>query len=414
MRNVSLQIVSIVLLVSIVPIAITGCWNRREPVGLLFPTLLGFDIEENGEYLVLAQFPNPTVRSGAGAQSGGGGGQPLSFWLNTGKGRTPYDALKDLALTTSRLVTLTHVTVVLISERLARSGIGPVVELLLRNHELRLIARAAVVEGDMRALLESELPLEPTPGLGIHRMLEFVRSERSQIPEGDLLEKIRELSHPGHDPLFMRVTVLPAAEEQTFTDPSVTQGQVAKPIARIHGSAVFRKDKMVGWLNDHESAGANWLLGSIVRTTLVTEAPHGEGLVTIEVKQISCEVKPVISGDRIGMDVKIGAAARIQDVTSHTMGNISLDTEDRETVRWLTEKTVEWIERDVDAALKKAKELGADVFAFGNLVYRKKPEIWNSVVQDRWDEFFQALDVNVQVEVHVRRPGLIAPSLTPR
>ncbi|MFY9486273.1 MAG: Ger(x)C family spore germination protein [Bacillota bacterium] len=408
-RNVCFRITLIALIISITSVTMTGCWNRREPVGLLFPTLLGFDIDETGEYIVFAQFPNPTVASGAAA-NGGGGGRSLSFWVNIGRGQTPYSALKDLALTTSRLISLTHVTVLLISEKLARQGIGPIVELFLRNHELRLIVRTAIVEGSITDLLESELPLEPTPGLGMHRMLEFIRDERSQIPEGNLLEKLREMAEPGHDPMFMRMTVLPAAKEQSFTDPGTTQGEMAKPIVKIHGSAVFRKDKMVGWLDDHESGGANWVLGTISRATYVVAAPQHDCLVTIELLQRSREVKPLISGDEIGVNVKIGAIARVQDIT----GRIPVDRDDRETVEWLTQEVVGHIENDVQLALSKARELGADVFGFGNLIYRKEPRVWEQIGEDRWHELFQTLKVNVDVEVHVRRPGLVISSFTPR
>lgn len=381
---------------------------------LLFPILLAFDIDENGYFEVLAQFANPSLGAGLTGSHGGSGGQALPFWLNSGKGMTPFDALKNLALTSSREVTLTHVGVILISERLARRGIGPVLELLLRNHELRLTARTAVVEGDLRHLLESELPLEPTPGMGIRRMLEYVRAARSQVPEGNLLEKIRELTHPGEDPLFTRITVLPAAEDQTYVDPSSTQGEVAKAIARIQGSAAFDRDKMVGWMDETETLGANWILDTVVRAAIVVEAPERKGLVTVELWQSLRQMKSVIYGDRISIEVKIGAIGTVQDIVSGTVGDVSLDFDDNEALQWLTREAAASIEDAIYKALSKAKELRVDVFGFGNLIYRKHPRVWDEIIQGRWDEFFRSLEVDVQVEVIIRRPGLSTKAITPR
>ena len=167
---------------------------------------------------------------------------------------------------------------------------------------------------------------------------------------------------------------------------------------------------MVGWLDDHESRGANWVLGTISRATYVVAAPQHDCLVTIELLQRSREVKPLISGDEIGVNVKIGAVARVQDIT----GRIPVDRDDRETVEWLTQEVVGHIENDVQLALSKARELGADVFGFGNLIYRKEPRVWEQIGEDRWHELFQTLKVNVDVEVHVGRPGLVISSFTPR
>jgi spore germination protein KC len=405
---------SALLLTVAIALFVPGCWDRREPEVLLFPLLLGFDINESGQYEVLAQFPNPSVGAGTASPGGGSGGQALPFWLNLAAGETPFDALRNLALTSSRDVTLTHVGVILISERLARRGIGPVLELLLRNHELRLTARTAIVEGDIKALLESELPLEPTPGMGIQRMLEYTRTARSQVPEGNLLEKIREFSHPGHDPLFMRITVMPTALGQTYVDPSSTEGEVAKPIARIHGSAAFRQDRMVGWMDDNETLGANWVLDTVVRAVSVVKAPENKGLVTVELRQTMSQVKPIIHGDTISIEVKIGAVGRVQDIVSETVGDVSLDFDQHETLQWLTQEVSEEVEKVILQALTRAKELGSDVFGFGHLIYRKHPRVWEEVVRDRWDEIFRTLDVDVQVEIIIRRPGLSTSAIIAR
>ncbi len=382
---------------------------------MVFPTVMAFDRRDNGLFEVFAQFPNPTARTGGGTQAQAGGGSvSVPFWLNSGTGRTPYEAIKDITLTTSRRLSLSHVDVVLISERLARQSIAPVFELFLRNYELRLISQIAVVEGDLRSLLESELPLEPTPGLGLLRMLENVRTERSEIPNGNMLDKIRILSFPGFDITIIRIKVLNAADRQALIDPGSTGGGIAKPVVEIGGSAAFDGDKMVGWLEDREVCGTNWLLGNVSRSQAVVELPQGKGLVSLELKQSGCQLKPLVSDGQVGIFAKIGLLARIQDVTNTSSEGARLDPEDPEVVRSLARQTAQHVREDIEQAISKARELGADVFGFGNLIYRREPKMWDEIVKGQWDEFFKTINVTLDIEVGIRRPGRSMSSITSR
>lgn len=395
-----------------------GCWDRREPESLVFPSILGIDVAEDELFEVIALIPNPSARAGGAAGITGGGAFAVPFWVNSGRGHTPFEALKQLALTTSRQINLSHVDVILISEKLARRGIGPVLELYLRSPDIRLIAEVAVVEGDLRNLLESEIPLEPTPALGLLAMLEFTRQERSQIPRGDFLEKAKLMTFPGIDPVFVRFTVLKATATETSTDSGSAQGQsqsqVPKPVVKIHGAAAFDDDRMVGWFEDRESVGVNWLLGGISRTIVSVDSPRG-GVITLELKQSGVKVTPVVSGNSISMEVKVGALARVQDAAAHGHSeHIVFDSEDPELVKSVTDRVAQAVRNDIELALKKARELEVDPFGFGNTIYRKKPQFWNEVVHGRWIEMFKTVEVNLEIEVFLRRPGLVMSSITPR
>ena len=349
----------------------------------------------------------------------------MPFWVNTGRGHTPFEALKDLALTTSRQVNLSHVDVILISEKLARHGIDGVVDLYLRSPDMRLIAEIAVVEGGLKNLLESEIPLEPTPALGLLSMLEFTRQERSQIPRGDFREKLRLISLPGVDPVLVRFTVLEGAQPEAPTDSGSTQDQsqsqsqgqgqsrVPKPVVKIHGSAAFHGDRMVGWFENRESVGVNWLLNSISRTIVTVDSPRG-GVITLELKQSGCQITPVVSGESSAWaQARVGRSESTRSSSSHSDHTV-FDGDDPEMVKSVTDRVAQAVRHDIELALARARELGVDPFGFGNVIYRKHPQFWSEVVKDRWREMFKTVEVNLEVEVFLRRPGLVTSSIIPR
>ena len=90
------------------------------------------------------------------------------------------------------------------------------------------------------------------------------------------------------------------------------------------------------------------------------------------------------------------------------------DSEDPELVKSVTDRVAQAVRNDIELALKKARELEVDPFGFGNTIYRKKPQFWNEVVQGRWIEMFKTVEVNLEIEVFLRRPGLVMSSITPR
>lgn len=57
------------------------------------------------------------------------------------------------------------------------------------------------------------------------------------------------------------------------------------------------------------------------------------------------------------------------------------------------------------SALRRTREMRADVFGFGWCLYRKQPQQWFAL-RERWDEVYGRPPVDVQVGVKLRAEGL--------
>jgi len=61
----------------------------------------------------------------------------------------------------------------------------------------------------------------------------------------------------------------------------------------------------------------------------------------------------------------------------------------------------------MEAVVKKAQEeYNADIFGFGNQIYKKHPGLWKKIGKD-WDRIFPLVEVNYDVKVTLRRTGII-------
>lgn len=401
----------ILIAMAIVSMIVGGCWDRREPEELIAALAIGFDIDDEGLYDVVIQYSNPSTITGAegggqgGSETESGGGQTRTFWTYSAKGRTPFEAIRNLAPEVTRLTTLSHIQILLISEKLARHGIGPIVDLYERNMELRPSVISAVVEGDLKHCLDMDLPLEIIPATGLARLFRLIASERSMLTNGKFLDKIILLGRPGQEVTITRLQVLGESGDQKGNGTQHT-GSPSPPV-RVHGGSAFRGEKMVGWLDMDESRGWNWIMGKVRRGPMLIPVPERNSIITLDLIGSKSVVTPVIKGKDISIRLEIKACSRIEDETNLDGKIEKIDFGDPDIIRMLREGFSKDVREKTEIALARAKDLKADIFGFGNLVYRKHPKVWKDWAGDNWGEIFENIEVEIDIETKISRPGLI-------
>ena len=404
------RLLKAIIVLSLVSFLLTGCWDGREPQNLTHAVLLAFDIDDQGNYEALVQFPGPAVTGGGGGEGGGAGGDggKSPFCTNSAKGETPFAAIRNLSPTTSRLTSLSHLRILLISEKLARHGIGAVIDLLEKDRELRLSLHVAVVEGDLKQLLTAPFPLESTPAMGLEHLVRFSKYERSITPNAPFLDSLRELTRPGEEMLLARIEVLPtepaAAEKPAQGDQSPAGSP--KPPALVAGGAVFQGEKMVDWFDIDATRGWMLIKGKAQRGPVVVKSPDGEGYITINIFNSQATLTPVVQDGKVRMQVKVTVHGRVQDQTSARGDLSSLDWQNPQMLNLLKNNFAEVIRGCIEVSLARAQKLGVDVFGCGNAVYRKHPHEWEKI-GERWPEIFPTIPVDITVKTMIHRPGRI-------
>lgn len=383
----------------------TGCWNRREPELLGIVLAVGFDYDqERGLYQVFAQLANPIALGGAGGDGGGGGGAggKKPFWTVDAKGRTPFEAIRNLIEVSSRELFWAHCRVVLFSENLARRGLKDIFDLFERERQFRLIVKPVVIDGDLRQIMEADFPLEETGGRGMDRFIVTTRFERGIFPERNLNELLVVLSQPGQEMLAGRLEVL---ESEKKSGEKGGEAGIAPP-ARIGGSALFRGDRMVGWANARQTQGWAFATGRAFRSNFVIESPATGSNVNIEVHRHKAKMS--LSGDdknwKIKMEVKL--YGRVTEFDGH-----EILSDESELTRSLERRAATTARNRIEDILSRAQELKSDIFGFGNLIYRKNPRLWEKI-GPRWDEeIFPRLKIDLKVNFVILRAGLIKDPL---
>ncbi|MFD2611837.1 Ger(x)C family spore germination protein [Paenibacillus gansuensis] len=392
---------AMILLLPIVMITLflPGCWNRRELNDLAITLGLGLDKEENGNYTVSAQVVNP---SSIGGKSRGGGATPAVVY--TAEGRTILEAVRKMTKQTPREIYSAHLRVLVIGERLAKEGVAPALDYLARDHEIRndfyiLVARRTTAQKVLRIFT----PLETVPAQKMFNSL--TTSEQVWAPSigiylDDLLSRVISKNMW---PVLTGVEIAgPVSEGE-----SLDSMQTIDPPARltIGNLAVFKKDRLVAWLNEKESKGYNYIMDNVKNTVGHVRCPKG-GVFNAEVVKADTKFKGSLEHNKPVIDVHSVIEANVAEVMCDA--DIS-DVKVMQQLEWAGRKAVLDI---MESSVQKAKSCKCDVFGFGETFHRKHPQQWKRMEKE-WDEMFPRVKVRYHVGYTLRRTGTLNKAIRP-
>lgn len=372
------------LLVILLPVFIlSGCWDSIEIQNLAIITAAAIDSEENHKVKVSVQIFIPrTITSGESGEDPSLG----STFVREGIGKNLAEAISVLQTNIPRKLFWGQCKIFIFGHDLAKTGIRKELDFLIRHPAPRINSNLYVSEGKASNLLKLIPPLERYSG--------EVLSKFSQHQEvgvdttlSDISKDLTEASQSFSLPYIKRLKSDEYARKSYETIPTIV------------GTAIFKKDKMIGNIDLEETRVLLWLSRKIQRSTVSIKPEENENEVIMMPTSGSVRFKPQIINNQWIMNIQIQVAASI--IQNETF--LSLLQED---VITKLEKGLENKLRDrISKTLEKIqKEYQADVVGFGRRFHQKYPEQWKKV-KDHWDEKFPEVDVKLSVNATIKRSG---------
>lgn len=383
----------IIFLLSLNIFLIAGCWDRNEPEDLGIVTGLGIDQGSGGKIRIIIQ----TLNTSALSKTGGGRGVEFEKgYRNTAvEGDTIADALNKLVDLTATKRFLSHTNLFIISEDLARQrGIQDIVDFMERDPQIRLDAWFIVSRGSLNNLLDVPGRLTASPCQRISDIVKFNNDAFSYAPL-KVAEFVRLLESESGQPYTGLVEIQPNPSFTNDKGHGILDGTVPEPMQNtvMNGTAVFKGDKMVGWLNRNESKGLLWLRGDTKQGTLTFSPPGKEPKkVTTIIRRAKSTLEPEIRDGQVYMTVKVKVDTFLDDNQAGVQPDKPAELGKVESAQGVE------IKHEIQAALDKAQqEYQVDIFGFGEAVHRKYPREWKQMKKD-WAGIFPTVKVKVQVK----------------
>ncbi|MDR6880896.1 Ger(x)C family spore germination protein [Bacillus sp. 3255] len=376
-------------------VMLSGCWNRREMNELAINMGLGIDKLGDG-YRITAQVVVPRE---VASKQGSGGQAPVTVYQSSGK--TIYEALRRITEESPRRLYLSHLRVLILGENLAKEGFAPVLDFLSRNHEMRTDFFIVVAMGSpAEDILKVLTPIEEVPSNKLFTSL--TESGKVWAPTTTItLDKVlNDLVREGRNPVLTTVRMV-----GTMTK-TVKNIAITEPNARIRyaGLAVFKKDKLIGWLDETDSKGYSYITDKVDSTVGPITCPEG-GVMNLETIRSKTKMTGRVVEGHPEITIEIHSEGNIGEV------QCAADLKKPETIDQLEKIANERIQKIVKHTLAVAQTTyKSDIFGFGDTIRRSNPKDWD-LVKKNWEDEFPKTAVQVKSDFQIRRVGTVTNSI---
>lgn len=384
-----------------------GCYGYHEVDESAYILALGLDRGRENLLSISAQVAIP--RNIAGGEGGGGGGEGETFMVVTMEAPTLLSALEMINSVVDRRADLSHTKAIIFSRDLAEEDISRYFAPLARFRQFRRHTYIMVANASPRELLERNDPLlENNPAkfyellMGGNRYTEF-------IPLTQFHHFYLEAISPLEEPFAVLVGLQrdepgPASREHR-TKGSHVAGQIPRQGGNeleVMGAAVFRGGRMVGTINGDETGYLKILHSQFRHTITSLEDPRHPGRFVIF--EITPQRPPDITVDINGEQTAISANIHLEaDIMSIQSGE---NYENPELMPIIREALAQNIQGEMEELIRRCqREFRSDIFGFGNYA-RGEVTTWDQLLALDWPRRFPEAQVNVAVEVQIRRVGL--------
>ncbi len=368
------RMVLLLLIVSL--LSAPGCWGRVEFPQAVVVGGSGMDMEADGSIITSFQLILPPGKE-----------EKLSFTVVSSSAPTVSAGRRRLDLESPRYKIIDHIAAFVVGEAMAKDLVK-MVDLMLRSPHLRENTDIFVARGsDARQVLETVPVIEKSSAQALKSMIRSQDPTTGVYAEVRIIEVLSKLAAPGIEPVIPGVEIIPD-----------TSG---KKTLRLAGTAVFKKGCLAGWLNTRESRGYRWLRPRQVRGgTLTVTCPLDGEPVSLEILRASSDITPYLENGRLKFTIKVkDDAAFYEQKCNHDLFAATM-------VSQLEREAERQMRADILAAVNKAQALGSDIFGLGLALSRKQPDVWQSLEND-WETVFPAVPVAVEVDLKIRRSGLL-------
>jgi len=319
-----------------------------------------------------------------GGGGGGGGAESSRSWDLTLLGNSFFEANREFSTRLNYAPFYEHLKVIIINEKVAREGIIPPLDMILRDPEMRRRTKVFVTSEEAHKILDVTPRIDDYAAMYLADLPRNA-TKTSRMPHITDLGEVAESLHGQVD--FGLPIVISTSDE-----------------IKIIGAAAFKGDKMVGRLSGIQTIYAKWIRDAIKGGVIVIKARHNPNiLLTLELKKVKTKLRPIVDGDNVKILIKSKAVINLAE-ESETRYKDALK---QDFIKNIEQGAKDEIESNIKETIKYVQqELGADIFHFKVILQKFAPKTWEQV-EDDWYEVFRNLDIVVDVDVELEYIGTV-------
>ncbi|WP_424767794.1 Ger(x)C family spore germination protein [Paenibacillus sp. sgz302251] len=416
------RIAALLKISSLCMLLLSGCWDRQDPENIAFIMAVGVDPGPNNDYIYTFALAMPKTSSGASGGGGGGESSQKILDVYSVEGANLASALLASQSYVARRLTLKHSKAFILGEGLARQGSMPILGEVVRNNEFRRTLNIITSKGRADSYIKH---IKPTMEKDINLWFELEMDPHNigaVTPKKSRFHNfIVDMEQPGTGATTILSAIRPDIEkgatnlqdEESSSDsnsrPPMVGDQYAGSLRRsgeipidIYGSAVYRGQKLIGFLSGTETKTLNMLRGEFEPTILEFHDPSDpERNISFKVNS---QKKPSLKVKRTDDDqVRVAFLLQMEGDLISSMSNVNYTKPDQQ------KKLESAVENEL---IKRASELldktlyqwNVDCFHIGNQLRASFPTLkaWYAY---NWREHIKETKYELNIRFKMRRHG---------
>lgn len=404
----------LIIIVLLLNLFLTGCYDAREVDDEIYAISIGIDMGVDNKIRMTIQYP--TYRGGIVSQQ-----SVTSQSENAQEGSNVHtlecpsiiEGIDMLGMAVSRRVSLMHTKLLVFSEEIAKTGVGPYVSALQRFREGRNTMAVVVARNVTAAEFIEENKSNIGGTISKATELMFLQAKyNNYFPYVQFRDFYQAILSPYKQAIaiyggvndFNKLGKEKVKNPLLLTKDGFMPGELPRQgVAKREyaGAAVFDSDRMVGALDSYEIKYYLMIIGRFSKGAMTFEDPDNpEMAVVLDIRNSRMpRIKAYLKNEKSVIDVTVPLEADIVSIQSRS------NYENSKGMYMLNSYTEQLIEEDMKKLIKKTqKEYRADIFGFGRYMAANFATI-QEFENLNWLSHYCETEININVTVDIRRSG---------
>lgn len=374
-KNKIKKIIAVIIIICIC-MSFYGCWDYTSLNEIGIVTGVAIDKEEDNYKLTLEVVDLLKSNKQTGIK-------PLYVEC---EGTTIMEAVRNSKSISATKMFWGQIAVLILSEQMAKEeGILKCLELFLRDAEPRETIN--IIISQEKTAKDLIMAQGLTTSLNALELSDIVAEDHkvtSKTGDVQFYQAMDVLNKPG------RELVLPAfhiiKNDDFFT-------------AQSNGVVIFDEDMLIGYLSPEDTFFYLFVINEIqggVFSTQLEEDKEDRTVFEINGSKTKMDYEYDEEKDKFKIIVEIDTNVFIAE------RSLMKEPYNQKKIEEIQKEAGEYLKINIESVIKKVQiEYDSDIFAFGNLIYRKKSKLWDKVSDD-WDRYFKEIEVEIKANVHIK------------
>lgn len=365
---------------------LTGCYNYRELNDLGIVSGISIAKVDEG-YELTVEVVNTRKETDAST------GNETAFVIYKNTSDSLQEGFRRLINEAPKKMYGAQIELLILDESLAREDLKNIVDFLSRDPEIR--SEFYVIVGKSDDILEITTPLVKISSKNI---VQSLMANNKYLGSTNLVTFHDLIDNYLNDKIDL---ALPAIKLVGNTDSGkeIDNLEVSnnEAFSLLDNMAVFKDNKLVGYLTEEESKVYNLVMGNL-KTTLVKTDFEDDEYVINEMVGIDCKVDVNPKKNKVSITVE-GKAAISE---ANYSGDLESDKTIKKIQKALNKYTEEIVEKSIYDTIDK---YDADIYGFEDMFYKKDAKYYKDNIKENWDEIFHNLDIDVKSKIEIFEKG---------